>query len=141
MTARLALLLAGGLLLPCLAATCVAASPNKESTMDQRSRAAPPQVPPVVIDGVRYSQVLSGRKLGLDGNAGWLMASDAKSGDRLWTARIYEVIIDPADEADVQEVYFRSMARVPGKKALTIRDERGRGYEIDVETRQVTKHD
>ncbi len=109
--------------------------------MDQRSRAAPAQVPPVIIDGVRYSQVLSGRKLGLDGNAGWLMASDAKSGERLWTARIYEVTIDPADEADVQEVYFKTMARVPGKKLLAIRDERGRGYEIDLATRQVTKRD
>lgn len=139
--ARLALILAGGLLLPSLAVTCIAAPPNKESPMDQRSRAAPPQVPPVIIDGVRYSQVLSGRKLGLDGNAGWLMASDAKSGERLWTARIYEVTIDPADEADVQEVYFKTMARVPGKKSLAIRDERGRGYEIDVVTRQVTKLD
>ena len=34
--------------------------------MEQSSRAAPPKVPPVVIDGVRYSQVLNARRLGID---------------------------------------------------------------------------
>ena len=109
--------------------------------MEHHSRAAPPQVPPVVIDGVRYSQILNGRKLGLDANAGWLMASDARSGERLWTARIYEVPVDPADETDVQEVFFQSMARVPGRKALAIRNEAGRAFVIDVETRQVSGAD
>ena len=141
MNSSLPLLVAGSLLLPCMGAPCGTPTPNKESTMEHHSRAAPPQVPPVVIDGVRYSQVLNGRKLGLAGNAGWLLASDAKSGERLWTARVYEVPIDPADEADVQEVYFQSMTRVPGKKALVIRNEAGRAFVIDVETREVSSAD
>ncbi len=144
MNSSLPLLVAGSLLLPCMGAPCGTPTPNKESTMEQHSRAAPPQVPPVVIDGIRYSQVLNGRKLGLASNAGWLMASDAKSGERLWTARIYEVRIDPADEADVQEVqevHFQSMTRVAGRKALAIHDEAGRSFVIDVDTHQVSGSD
>ena len=109
--------------------------------MDHSSRAAPPQVPPVIIDGVRYSQVLNARKLGLDGSCGWLLASDGKTGDRLWTARIYEVHVDPADETDVQEVYFQSMTRVAGRRALAIRNEAGKAFVIDLDTRQVSASD
>ena len=109
--------------------------------MDHSSRAAPPQVPPVVVDGVRYSQVLNARKLGLDGRCGWLLASDDKTGERLWTARIYDVHIDPADEADVQEIYFQSMTRVPGRHALAIRNETGKAFVLDLETRQVKSED
>lgn len=106
--------------------------------MDHSSRAAPPQVPPVVIDGIRYSQVIDGRRQGVGDHGGWLLASDAKTGATLWTAQVYEVHIDPADETDVQEVYFETMTRVAGKKALAIRNEMGNSFVIDVETRQVT---
>jgi hypothetical protein len=136
-----ALIIAGGLLLPCLAVPCSAAASNKDSTMDQQSRSAPPHVAPIVIDGVRYSQLIDSGRLGLSNHGGWLLASDAKSGAHLWTAQVYEVHIDPADETDVQEVYFETMTRVAGKKALAIRNESGKAFVIDLETRQVRSAD
>ena len=106
--------------------------------MDRSSRPAPPKVAPITMDGVRYSQVLNARKHGLPGGAGWLMASKPDSGEVLWTLQVYKVHIDPADETDVQEVYFSSMERVKGRRALKIRNEAGQSFIVDVATREVT---
>ena len=113
--------------------------PNKEVRMDRMSRPAPPNIKPIVIDGIRYEQVLSPRKLGLTEPGGWLMATDAKTGERKWTQQIYKTTINPADETDVQEIYFASMARIKGQRALTIRNEAGKTYTIDLDTRQVSE--
>ena len=106
--------------------------------MDRSSRPAPPKVAPVVIDGVRYSQVLNARKHGLPGGSGWLMASKPDSDEALWTLKVYETRIDPADETDVQEVYFSSMERVKGRRGLKIRNEVDKSFIVDLATRRVT---
>lgn len=138
MARRRTLLFAASLVLCGFAAPAGAPSPIKEHPMDQASRGAPPKVPPVVIDGVRYSQVLNARRIGIDAGSGWMMASDEKSGERLWTLRVYEVVIHPDDETDVQETYFTSMSRIAGRRALLIRNESHQAFEVDVDTRQVT---
>lgn len=136
---RFIFLAAGGLLLPALAAAPAAAAPHTEVIMDHRSRPAPPQVPAIVIDGLSYAQVLNARRLGLSGPCGWLVATDAKTGERKWTQQIYTTVIDPADETDVQEVYFQSMTRIKGRRALEIRNEAGRVFVIDLDIRAVSE--
>ena len=91
-----------------------------------------------MIDGVRYSQVLNARKHGLPDSSGWLMVSKSDSGEALRTLQVYKIRIDPADETDVQEVYFSSMERVKGRRELKISNEVDKSFVVDLATRQLT---
>ena len=107
-------------------------STPRSTSMIHASRAAPPRLPPVEIDGVRYEQVLNGRKLGLPRNGGYLAAVEVATGGRRWVVSVYDVPIDPQIEGDVQEVYFSRMERVAGRGALLIENERGERFIVDL---------
>lgn len=100
-------------------------------------RLPPPKVPPVERDGVRYAQAESGRDVGLDQVGGVLVATDARSGKRLWTLAVYGNPIDRKKEADAQWVFFKSMA-FDRNGRLRIQNEAGKTFLVDVGTRQVT---
>jgi hypothetical protein len=110
----------------------------QEKPMDRISRPPPPDVAPVEIDGVVYAQVLNARKLGMPVAFGYLKAEDSKTGTRQWLQKVYDVKINPADETDVQEVYFRRLERVPGQRALRIENEAGGKFTINIDTHKVT---
>jgi hypothetical protein len=115
--------------------------PQQETIMydaDRPSRPPPPSVPPVLIDGIRYVQLTNPRPVGLAPGGGWLVAVDAKTGEPLWSLRVYDNQSDPADEADVQLVFFRSMKRVRGERSLEIENERGEKFRVDLATRSAT---
>ena len=86
-------------------------------------------MPPVYHDGVAYSQ-------DDNGPGGLLVASDEDSGKQLWTLKVYNVDIDKAQEADVQWVFFRSMAFDPDGR-LRIVNEAGKAFLVDVKSRAV----
>lgn len=100
-------------------------------------RVAPAIVPPVVRDGVRYAQAEDGRSVGLDQVGGVLVASDVASRKRLWTLAVYGQTLDPKLEADVQWVFFKSMAFEPDGR-LRIVNEAGKTFFVDVQARTVT---
>jgi hypothetical protein len=100
-------------------------------------RVAPPDVPPVVRDGVSYAQADDGRKAGLGQHDGALVASDAASGKPLWAIAVYPSDIDPKQETDAQWVFFKSMAFDPDGR-LRIVNEAGKAFLVDVKTRAVT---
>jgi len=102
----------------------------------QADRLAPPEVPPVVLDGVSYAQADDGRALGLSQSHGVLLASDAASGKPLWALAVYPEVVDPSREADVQWVFFKSMAVAPDGR-LRIVNERGKAFLVDVKHRSV----
>jgi len=102
------------------------------------SRPAPPAVPPVVRDGIRYEQVRNGHDAGLASLTGNLAAYDMTDNVRLWTLPVYATTLVPGMETDVQEVYFRTMA-FGDDGMLEIVTERGARYRVDVERRTVTK--
>ncbi len=113
---------------------------EKEPTMSgerSSSRPAPPSVPAVVRDGVRYEQVMNGLDAGLDTLTGNLAAYDAASGQRLWTLSVYHTSLDERRETDVQAVYFREMA-FDADGRLRIVNERGDAFLVDVTARSVT---
>jgi predicted small lipoprotein YifL len=121
------------------------ASPNttpsvtaQEKPMDRISRPPPPDVAPVEIDGIIYTQVLNARKLGMPVAWGYLKAEDSKTGARQWVQKVYDVKINPADETDVQEVYFRRLERVPGQRSLRIENEAGGKFTVNIDTHKVT---
>lgn len=108
------------------------------SSAERPSRQPPPRVAPVLIDGVRYVQITNPVPVGLAAGGGWLAAIDAKTAEPLWTLRVYDNRIDPADETDVQMVFFRSMKRVRGERSLEIENERGAKFRVDLSTRSAT---
>ncbi|RDI29489.1 hypothetical protein DFR41_1011245 [Pseudacidovorax intermedius] len=104
----------------------------------QGDRIAPPVVPPVSRNGVRYAQAADGRSLGWSQVGGVLEAIDEASGKRLWSLPVYRQAADPQREADVQWVFFRSM-RLQPDGTLLIENEDGEQYRVDVEQRSSTR--
>lgn len=104
--------------------------------MRQASRPPPPHVAAIVHDGIRYEQVMNATLLGEEQVTGFLAGFDDRTGQRLWTLKVYEVRRDPAREADVQDIFFTRM-EVTGEGRLVIENEAGNRYEIDPESRTV----
>lgn len=103
------------------------------------SRPPAPDVPPVEHNGVRYSQVMDGRALGLEQSTGYLRATHIATGEDQWVLRVYELVSDPGLEQDVQEIYFRSMVLEPESNALLIEREFGGTFRVDLHERVVTR--
>lgn len=101
------------------------------------SRPPPPQVDPVVHNGVRYEQVKDALALGYGQLTGHLMAVDPASGKRLWVVKVYDAPPDPNVEGDVQAVYFSRMELIPGKNQLLIENEAKRRFIVDLDDRSV----
>ena len=92
-------------------------------------RGQPPEVPPIVRDGVRYAQGDSERDPGLPQSSGMLVVSDDFSGKRLWTLAVYPE--DPRRAPDGRWVVFKSMA-FDADGRLRIVDEDGKAFLVDV---------
>lgn len=122
-----------------VAAAAADAPPNKESSpMPPRlSRIPASQVAPVETDGVRYEQVRNGLLAGFDQMGGWLAAVDIASGKQLWVLKVYDNRRDPSLEGDVQDIFFRSMARQADGTLLIENERRGR-FVVDPSTRAVS---
>lgn len=86
---------------------------------------------------MRYSQAEDGRTVGVAQVGGVLVASDTRSGQRLWTLAVYGNPVDAKLEADVQWLFFKSMAFDPDGR-LRIVSEAGHTYLVDVNTRRVS---
>ena len=64
---------------------------------------------------------------------------DAKSGVKLWGLLVYKTEYDPDLEKDIQDVFITSLSiNFLGTK-LTVTDELGRQYEINISDKSVTK--
>ena len=93
-------------------------------------RLPPPDVPPVVRDGIRYEPVM-----GDPPQVGGLIAAcDAASGRHLWTLAVFDNIRQPGLEGDVQDV-FVSALRFDADGVLHVTDEHGRHWLVDVAAR------
>lgn len=106
----------------------------------QASRSAPPEVSPVVRDGVRYEQLEGLRLPGIDPDSGHVVAFDDATDTVVWTAEIYRVEPLPhlaGIETDVLKVFFASMKLSADGQQLLIVDERARHFTLDLATRSV----
>jgi len=106
----------------------------------QASRSAPPEVPPVVHDGVRYEQYEDLHLPDIDPDSRYVVALDDATNAVLWTARIYR--LEPIEhvpglEQDVQKVFFASMKLSGDGKQLLIVDEMERQFALDIATHSV----
>jgi len=101
-------------------------------------RNAPPSVPAVVHNGVRFEQNLDATESEFGQVGGIVSAFDATSNALLWSLVVYDNKRRPDLEGDVQDVYFTSMA-FDAAGQLLIENERGERYAVDVEQRKVSQ--
>jgi len=100
-------------------------------------RGPPPEVPPIVRDGVRYAQGEDGRDVGLPQASGVLVASDDFSGKRLWTLAVYSEGADARKTPDARWIFFKRMEFDPDGR-LRVVNEADQVYLVDVKRRTST---
>jgi len=98
----------------------------------EAKRLPPPQVPPVVIGGVRYSAPND------DGLRGYIQVSSVETGRKIRTITLYRVKLRPMLERDVQDVFISRLEARPGR--LLVTDERQRHYTVDLRPRRFRLH-
>ena len=107
------------------------AGPASAPVLPHVDRGPPPEVPPIVRDGVRYAQGEDGRDAGLPQASGVLVVSDDFSGKRLWTLAVYNEGADAKTTPEARWVFFRSMAFDPDGR-LRIVNEADQAFLVDV---------
>jgi len=62
----------------------------------------------------------------------YVTATDVKSGQRLWATRVWETVIDPDRETDVQNFFIRALTLDAVAGLLRVEDEKGRTAQVDI---------
>jgi hypothetical protein len=114
------------------------AAAEQRPAMPRPKRIAPPAVPPVVMGDIRIEAVPWGRSRDLGQNGGYIAALDRRTGRELWILKVYGVTYDAKMEEDVQDIFIKKMTKVSPTR-LSILDEDGGRYLVDVKTRSVTR--
>ncbi len=102
------------------------------------SRIAPPKLPPIEFEGLRYQQIINGEREGLDQRTGYLSVTDIAASRRVATIKAYAVEFDPDEEADVQDVFFKRFALDVPNRQLLIESELGQRVAIAIDGLAVT---
>src|SRR3569623_882229 len=101
----------------------------------EAKRAAPHPVPPVVLDGVRYTAPPWGIYHDKRRSGGYVEAWDVKTQKMLWDRIVYRVEYDPNLEPDVQDDFITQLRVEQGHLiALTEHAER---FDMDLRTGRV----
>jgi len=110
----------------------------------QGKRAAPPEVPPVVMQGLRISisnEPSCGGALPdnskVQQHGGCLEIWDLQNNKKLREILVYRTDYKPDLESDVQDVWISSMS-VEGDR-LVVRNELGEEYQVDLKTKSISK--
>lgn len=90
-------------------------------------RVSPSFVQPLTHNGITYSAPHQ--------RMGYVVASDAKTGNELWSVRVYGVEYGRAAEGDLEDVYITSLSIKDA--TLIVTNERGHEFSIDLKTREV----
>src|SRR6266496_4955814 len=96
-------------------------------------RAAPPNVEPVIRNGIRYVAPND------DGRRAYIEAWDIQTNKRLWELTVFTNRIEPRLEEDVQWVFINKLNVRDG--TLLVASERGNTYQIDLKTKAITQSD
>ena len=103
-----------------------------------KKRSGPDPVEPVRFGGTRYEAMPWGKARGLDQNGGYVAAIDEKTGEELWLLKVYDVTYDGHMEQDKQDVFVTSMTLDRAGRRLTIENEAGDRYAVDLASRKVS---
>ncbi|WP_038166206.1 hypothetical protein [Verrucomicrobium sp. BvORR106] len=103
-------------------------------------RVAPPPVPPITLNGVKFTVDNQ------PGTMGIVTATDIRTGKKLWEKKMYTVLMNPFLEQDVQWVFIKKMevhwptgSPSSGNVTLRVTNEEGNIYEVDPATGQSRK--
>jgi hypothetical protein len=91
------------------------------------------------MKGIRYQIVPGGKGRGLGQNGGIVAAVNEQTGEELWVQKVYEIVYDDDLEADKQDVAITDLKLSRWRNRLTVKNERGERYELDLATREVTR--
>jgi hypothetical protein len=103
------------------------------ASLTSAKRAAPTKIEPVIHDGIRYVAPND------DGRRAYIEAWDVQTNKKLWDLTVFTNRIDPKLEEDIQWVFINGLSLHDG--TLIVASERGNTYEIDLETKAITKSD
>jgi outer membrane protein assembly factor BamB len=92
-------------------------------------RVPPKDIPPVVVNGTRYSA--NG-----DGKDSYVVATDVPSGNELWRVKVFHTRIEFWRGEEDNQWVFISDLKFAGN-SLLVRDEKNRCYSIDMNTKHV----
>lgn len=97
------------------------------------SRPPPAEIKPVELNGIRFEQASTGLPISASDTSGWLLATDIKTGEKLWLKQIYSAppseAGDPMATSSTSTVYMQKLV-VEGDK-LRVEDELGRQFHVD----------
>ena len=110
---------------------------NSEPTMPRPTRMAPADVEPAIIGDTRFEAIHFGRDRDLDQDGGYIGAYDVKTGEELWTLKVYTTKYNSKMERDVQDVFILQLE--PEGDRLLVIDEHHKRYVVDVANRTVLK--
>jgi len=96
-------------------------------------RLPPVKVDPVVYEGIRYVAPND------DGLRGYIEAWNVRTNKKLWELTLFTNPIDPNIEEDVQWVFIKALNIHDGR--LMVTSERGKTYQVDVNTKAITQPD
>jgi hypothetical protein len=96
-------------------------------------RGAPVNVAPVIYEGIRYVAPND------DGRRGYVEAWNVGTNKKLWKLTIFTNGIDPNLEEDVQWVFIKALNIQDWR--LMVTSERGKIYQVDVNTKAITQPD
>jgi hypothetical protein len=103
-----------------------------------KKRSGPDPVEPVSFGGTRYEAVPWGKARGLEQNGGYVAAIDERTGDELWLLKVYGVNYDGDMEGDKQDVFVTGLELDRVGRCLTVENEAGDRFAIDLATRTVS---
>jgi len=96
-------------------------------------RLSPVEVDPVIYEGIRYVAPND------DGRRGYIEAWNVGTNKKLWELTIFTNGIDPNLEEDVQWVFIKALNIQDGR--LMVTSERGKTYQVDVNTKAIRQPD
>src|SRR5258705_9956561 len=96
-------------------------------------RLPPVKVDPVIYEGIRYVAPND------DGRRGYIEAWNVGTNKKLWELTIFSNGIDPNLEEDVQWVFIKALNIQDGR--LMVTSERGKTYQVDVNTKAIRQPD
>src|SRR6478736_9823720 len=91
------------------------------------------KVDPVIYEGIRYVAPND------DGRRGYIEAWNVGTNKKLWEFTLFTNPIDPNTEEDVQWVFIKMLNIQDGR--LMVTSERGKTYQIDLNTKAITQPD
>ena len=91
-----------------------------------------PEPETVSLAGVRYEALPWGKARGLGQNGGYIVAIDEATGLEKWMLKVYDVTYDHEMEEDKQDVFIRKMAWGRNKRSLSMENDRGKTYILDL---------